>query len=294
MGWSIVIYSGLYIDPFGELGVINKTKAHYGLSLEIVGLCEVRFLLQTDQLLLRGIDLTMKNLSIYDRRQDVFDYVVCEINTAILKLYGVNIEIRDKDTFNVCGGDAKVEAVNCFLTKGLRRCQVMCNIFAMSDGGKLRLENCFFNDAGCLTVGNTKKASHPSHQSSVVAKKTTFKNTSFGLDGGTGDFVNCEFIMDDDTPISLIDSARICVKDTKFVIDLAYPGCAIEIAKSSTRAIVENCEIHANMGLQVIENGSATVKNCLFNCKIVMKMYFNPKGVVKFEACRASEKKLSS
>ena len=293
MGWSIVVYSGLYIDPLGELGVINKTKAHYGLSLEIVGLSEVRILLHTDRLLLCGIDLTLKNLSIYDLRQDGFDYVVCKINTAILKLYGVNIKFKEKDTFNVWGEDAKVEAVNCFLTKGLRRCQVMwaCNIFAMSDGGKLRLENCYFDNAGCVTVGNTKKASHPSHNSGVVAKKTTFKNTSFGLDGGTGNFENCEFIMDNDIPISITDSARICVNDTKFVIDWAFAGSAIEVARSSAKAIINNCEFQARKGLQAIENGSAIVKNCLFNCKYVAEMYFNPKGVVKLEACHTRRKK---
>ena len=293
MGWSIVIYSGLYIDPFGELGVINKTKAHYGLSLEIVGLSEVRILLHTDRLLLCGIDLTLKNLSIYDLRQDGFDYVACKINTAILKLYGVNIKFKEKDTFSVWGEYAKVEAVNCFLTKGLRRCQVMwaSNIFAISDGGKLRLENCYLDNAGCVTVGNTRKASHPSHNSGVVAKKTTFKNTSFGLDGGTGNFENCEFIMDNDVPISITDSAQICVNDTKFVIDWAFEGSAIEVARSSAKAIINNCEFQARTGLQAIENGSAIVKNCLFNCEVVVKMYFNPKGVVKLEACRTWGKK---
>ena len=152
MGWSIVLYGGLYIDPFGKLGGIDEAEAHYGLCLEIVGLGEVRLLLQTNQLLLCGIDLTMKNLSIYDRRQNVFEFVVCEIHTAILKLYGVNIEIRDKDTFNVCGGDAKVEAVNCFLTKGLQRCEVMwaCNFFGIRwriTLGGLLFQRCWLLDS---------------------------------------------------------------------------------------------------------------------------------------------------
>ena len=130
MGWSMVLYGGLYIDPFGKLGGIDEAEAHYGLCLEIVGLGEVRLLLQTNQLLLCGIDLTMKNLSIYDRRLEVFEFVVGEINTANLKLYGVNIEIKTKDIFNVCE-DAQLEAVNCYFTKGLLRREVMwaCGFF---------------------------------------------------------------------------------------------------------------------------------------------------------------------
>ena len=70
MGWSIVLYGGLYIDPFGTLGTKDKVKAHFGLSLELVGLADVRLVLQTNQLLLCGLNLTMKNLSLYDRLAD--------------------------------------------------------------------------------------------------------------------------------------------------------------------------------------------------------------------------------
>ena len=49
MGWSIVLYGGLYIDPFGKLGTKDKVEAHFGLSLEIVGLADVRLVLQTNK-----------------------------------------------------------------------------------------------------------------------------------------------------------------------------------------------------------------------------------------------------
>ena len=139
MGWSIVLYGGLYIDPFGKLGTKDKVEAHFGLSLEIVGLADVRLVLQTNQLLLCGLNLTMKNLSLYDRRHEVFEFVFGKINTANLKLYGVNIQLKTKDIFNICK-DAQIKAVNCYITKGLLRRDVMwaCCCFGIRKGGKLR------------------------------------------------------------------------------------------------------------------------------------------------------------
>ena len=139
MGWSIVLYGGLYIDPFGKLGTKDKVEAHFGLSLEIVGLADVRLVLQTNQLLLCGLNLTMKNLSLYDRRYGAYEYVFGEINTANLKLVEVNIQLKSKGIFNICK-NAQIEAINCYITKGLLLSDFMwaCCCLGIRKGGKLR------------------------------------------------------------------------------------------------------------------------------------------------------------
>ena len=86
-GCSIVVHEGVYVDALTPAGNFPKE-----FSLEIVGVKNVRLIFETvDCFMIRSLNLTLKNVSVFDRRLNLFRPTIVVGDGACVQLNHANV-----------------------------------------------------------------------------------------------------------------------------------------------------------------------------------------------------------
>jgi len=287
-GCSIVVHEGLYINPTAYLsdsGIVGL-KWKDGFSLEIIGIEEVRILniaplLHPFHFLMEDMELTMKNITIYERRGGSVTeerdegWTRCKLGgstfrgeRAVISLRDVRVHAPDECPLH-CARSSVLRATDCDFF------DFMCS-FRVDQGSTAELTNCrfFFEHARDvhkdISYGNLVGKSRailrrcqfigePAQQAKVYSGNFTRRSRRaavFVISGGSLEMFEC-----------LV---------TGFL-------AAVQIKDSHSRAVLDRCQLlNCTLAIHSFINSSVSVTNCELATNYVLKLELNVTGKVQF------------
>jgi len=166
-GWTIILKEGLYINPLGPMNPSYLLSFLRGESMEIVGLKDVRFLLTDDftsTFDLRFVNLTLRNVRIYDRRENPsILHAIVHVFETECQLTGVRIHAPKASAVNSMAKGSDLEMKGCAMESKFG--------IACTDSGVIRAAN-------CTLIGSVPERGVLCHLSAAfIATNMTFRGT---------------------------------------------------------------------------------------------------------------------
>ena len=309
-GWalktSIVVHEGIYIDPFenytspqfrfGRKPMLKEMPA--GFAVEIVGLGNVRIILETNQFHVSAGDWKLRNLSVFDfserrlRYLDIRDsfFLTSFGESTKFEMEDVNVHAPKLNAVVVAGcRDGYVEneemTVKCRL--------VRCNIY------KCRHGVCGLRGSATEIVDSRFVEQIDSgltgRETAFDVKKTTFVNAPLKFYMGEALFTDC--VIDAGTTLCLDKCVMGQVQRTGLegeAVRLSMTGTSItnfsrglELKKSGTRAVLNRCSISDTYcAVLVMFNVRLTIADSDLHCAEMMKLNCCDTGKVELKRNR--------
>ena len=267
-GCSIVVHEGMYVDPMVGLGENGMFELDWtsGFSLEIIGTEEVRIVItsRVHPFAVRGYELTLKNLSIYDPLK------ISQIRVAMAMATAISAKMTMVDVrMHRCWGAPPAH-------------QVLEQIYG-AEKSELRVVDCAFSNTGPSFMLYSSKAEFRNCR--------WFHETGYGscvhvsMVGSIVSFHQCQFMgkrgESKNHSSAIFVKARGQVDMTESVVS-GFTG-AFEVCDSYSRAALQRCKLlNCRIAVCSAMNSNVLLADCELAVQLVLSVQLNEKGKIMF------------